>query len=219
MPVMAFCSSFLYETRAPAGGHHLLHWSHPVGRNALDEVGGSARTDRDIGNWYEVQLLNEFTDLKKRKRFEKMKKFCGTRGALYLRRNDLSAYGFFKELARKLLLSVMSAIVLGVGFGLFLLVGIWLGALLACFVSAHTQNNFGIQAVCIAAILTLVLIFIPRESERPIEDISKIYDSLFLWRISLVLLLGLSAAGGGVFFLLDHLMEPRVAKPIKRWTL
>lgn len=108
---------------------------------------------------------------------------------------------------------------LGVGFGLFLLVGIWLGALLACFVSAHTQKNLGIHAVFIAAILTLILLFIPRESERPSEDINKVYDSLFLWRISLVLLLGISAVGGGILFLLNHLMEARVAKPIKRWTL
>lgn len=113
----------------------------------------------------------------------------------------------------------MTTLVLGVGFGLFILVGIWLGALLACFVSVHTQKNLGIHAVCIAAILTVVLIFIPRESERPIEDITKVYDSLFLWRIALALLLGLSAVGGGVFYFLDHLMEARVAKPIKKWTL
>lgn len=113
----------------------------------------------------------------------------------------------------------MTSLVLGVGFGLFLLVGIWLGALLACFVSAHTQKNLGVHAVCLAAILTLILIFIPRESGKPSEDVNKVYDTLFLWRIALVLLLGISAAGGGIFFLVNHLMEARVARPIKRWTL
>lgn len=68
----------------------------------------------------------------------------------------------------------MTSIVLGVGFGLFLLVGIWLGALLACFVSAHTQKNLGVHAVYLAAVLTVILIFIPRESEKPSEDVNKV---------------------------------------------
>ncbi|PSN41697.1 hypothetical protein C0J52_20746 [Blattella germanica] len=156
----------------------------------------------------------------------------------YMSRSNflVSPYGYIKKISskervRKLSLltgqqhgprykqTVMGTTILGVGVGLFIIIAIWTIAILLCIISHRTKKNIGSVTVAIAVLITLALIFIPRESEIPKKVVYKVYDKLFVWRISLVILLGLSSIGGLLVFIVSHLMEPRHAQAIKQWKL
>lgn len=113
----------------------------------------------------------------------------------------------------------MTVRVLGVGIGLFAVIAIWVFAVVSCIISHRTHKNFGTVVVAVAALVTLILILIPRDSDIPKKAVFKLYDQLFMWRTSLVILLGLSAMTGLVFFVITHLMQARHTQPVKRWTL
>jgi len=113
----------------------------------------------------------------------------------------------------------MTVRVLGVGIGLFVVIAIWIFAVVSCIISHRTHKNFGTVVVAVATLVTLILVLIPRDTEVPKKAVFKLYDQLFVWRTSLVILLGLSAVTGFVFFVITHLMQARHTQPVKRWPL
>jgi hypothetical protein len=78
----------------------------------------------------------------------------------------------------------MSALVFGVGVGLFLLIALWVSAFLLCVVSLRANKNAGILAVLSAALLTSFLLVLPIDS--PVQP-----DAAPSWtpKVSLCLLL------------------------------
>lgn len=113
----------------------------------------------------------------------------------------------------------MTTTILGVGVGLFIILSCWVVALVLCFISHRTKKNIGSAAIAVAALITIILIVIPKESEIPRKTVFKLYDKLFVWRTCLVILLGLSSVAGLFIFIVTHLMEPRHAQPVKQWKL
>jgi hypothetical protein len=62
----------------------------------------------------------------------------------------------------------MSALVFGVGVGLFLLIGLWVSALLLCVVSLRANKNAGFLAIVSAVLLTSLLLSLPIDT---LEDL------------------------------------------------
>ncbi|CAB3388623.1 Hypothetical predicted protein [Cloeon dipterum] len=107
----------------------------------------------------------------------------------------------------------MSALVFGVGVGLFVLIALWVSAFLLCIVSLRAQRNAGFVAILAAVLLTTVLLVLPIDSPEDTETkpswSPKVYDHFFIWRILLLVFLLLSVVGGCVNFVYSHLMEPQ----------
>lgn len=110
----------------------------------------------------------------------------------------------------------MTVRVLGVGIGLFAILAIWTVAIISCIIFHRTHKKFGTGVVAVASVVTVILILIPRDSELPKKPVFKLYDELFLWRTSLVILLGLSAIIGLLIFVVMHLMEPQHAQAVRQ---
>ncbi|XP_023218059.1 transmembrane protein 218-like [Centruroides sculpturatus] len=115
------------------------------------------------------------------------------------------------------------ALILGIGIGLFILILMWTLTIASCIIVAKTKG-FGYiatSAFVASSFVTTLLIWIPREPPTydSRSDI-RIYDSLFIWRIILIIIMTLSC----VFAfsnVLSYLMEPIFAKRIKgsdKWT-
>lgn len=114
--------------------------------------------------------------------------------------------------------------ILGIGIGLFILILIWTLTIGSCIIVSKTKGFSYIASSSFVAscFITVLLIWIPREppSYDPKSDI-RIYDSLFIWRIILIIIMTLSClfAFSNV---LSHWMEPIFAKRIKgsdKWTM
>lgn len=73
----------------------------------------------------------------------------------------------------------MTVRVLGVGIGLFVVIAIWIFAVVSCIISHRTRNNFGTVAVAVATLVTLILILIPRDTEVPKKAVFKASTSNF----------------------------------------
>ena len=73
----------------------------------------------------------------------------------------------------------MTTTVLGVGVGLFIILSCWAVALLLCFISHRTKKNTGSAAIATAALITIILIVIPRESEIPRKVVFKVSSIAF----------------------------------------
>ncbi|XP_012339866.1 transmembrane protein 218-like [Apis florea] len=90
----------------------------------------------------------------------------------------------------------MTNLIFGVGIGLFLILVLWALALLIFIISLRIEKKIGIFAILIVSICTIILITLPRASEKPIINNKKIYDHLFIWRILLLILLIISSIIG-----------------------
>lgn len=111
----------------------------------------------------------------------------------------------------------MSALIFGVGVGLFIIIALWAIALLLCLVSLRSQKNIGLLGILAASFFTGFLLLLPIDSPSDsIESsrIPKIHDYYFIWRILLIIFLTLSAICGSIIFVYSHIMEPKIAKPI-----
>jgi hypothetical protein len=73
----------------------------------------------------------------------------------------------------------MTVRVLGVGIGLFAVIAIWVFAVVSCIISHRTHKNFGTVVVAVAALVTLILILIPRDSDIPKKAVFKASTSNF----------------------------------------
>ena len=92
--------------------------------------------------------------------------------------------------------SGMTNVVFGVGIGLLLILILWALALFIFIVSLRVEKKIGAIAIFIVSICTVILIALPRASERPTSVENKIYDHLFIWRILLLTLLIVSSIIG-----------------------
>ncbi|KAF4529065.1 hypothetical protein B566_EDAN006087 [Ephemera danica] len=89
----------------------------------------------------------------------------------------------------------MSALIFGVGVGLFIIIALWAIALLLCLVSLRSQKNIGLLGILAASFFTGFLLLLPIDSPSdPIESsrIPKIHDYYFIWRVLLIIFLALS---------------------------
>lgn len=76
----------------------------------------------------------------------------------------------------------------------------------------------GPMVVFLTIVLTLALIFIPREdvdAEKKTDD--KIYDQTFIWRMCLLVLMSVAFIVALVMFTVNHLTEPIIAKTSRRY--
>ncbi|XP_077985733.1 transmembrane protein 218-like isoform X2 [Glandiceps talaboti] len=125
------------------------------------------------------------------------------------------------------------ATVLGVGVGIFILAFIWTLTFALCLFFSRSQGglklsdivyltpeclwNAGIGIFFLSLIITLILIFFPREDpSAPVVEDYTIYDNTIIGRTVLVSFMGLFVLVGVVFVFLFHWMDPMLAKPIKK---
>jgi hypothetical protein len=78
----------------------------------------------------------------------------------------------------------MTVRVLGVGIGLFVVIAIWIFAVVSCIISHRTHKNFGTVVVAVATLVTLILVLIPRDTEIPKKDVFKASTSNFFTVVS-----------------------------------
>lgn len=113
----------------------------------------------------------------------------------------------------------MANTVLEVGTGVFVIVAVWIVALVfgILLLRASGSAKLGVLPVFLLALtITLVLVFFPRSPETPLpfKDV-EIVDTLFIGRY--VLLAVVSTIFLVAFFVLlpFHFLEPVYAKPLK----
>ncbi|XP_033306034.1 transmembrane protein 218-like [Bombus vosnesenskii] len=93
----------------------------------------------------------------------------------------------------------MTNLIFGVGIGLFLILILWALALLVFIISLKIEKKIGTLAIFIVSICTIVLLILPRASEKSntsdkkIHNLLQIYDHLYIWRILLLILLVISS--------------------------
>lgn len=102
--------------------------------------------------------------------------------------------------------------VLGVGIGVFLLILLWTAILLVCLLFCRTRTTTTVICVTLALLITGLLAVIPKTRTELTE--SKVVDRLFIWRMSLVVILGVSFLGS-LALLVTHWMEPIYATPLR----
>lgn len=87
----------------------------------------------------------------------------------------------------------MTNLIFGVGIGLFVILILWALALFVFVFFLLVEKKIGIIAILVVSVCTIVLIALPRASEKPASNEKKIYDHLFIWRILLLVLLIVSS--------------------------
>nr|XP_012134531.1 PREDICTED: uncharacterized protein LOC105661766 isoform X2 [Megachile rotundata] len=111
----------------------------------------------------------------------------------------------------------MSNLVFGVGIGLFVILILWAIALLIFVISLRVEKKIGIIAILIVGVCTIILIALPKTSEKSNTTGKKIYDHLFIWRIILLVLLSISSVIGLVGYFKFTLTEPIRPVRISNW--
>ncbi|XP_043846507.1 transmembrane protein 218 isoform X1 [Dromiciops gliroides] len=115
----------------------------------------------------------------------------------------------------------MSAIVLGVGAGVFILALLWVLVFLVCVLLSRVSGpaRFSIIFVFFAAlIITAVLLFFPRATEVTIQEVEiKIIDKFFIGRYVLLAILSIFFFGSLFLVLIHHVLEPIYAKPLRSY--
>lgn len=124
-----------------------------------------------------------------------------------------------------------------IGIGLFILILVWILALLIFVFAVRNQSNFGWFAVGTALLFTIIIIFIPVEKQEQItqeaydSSVSEIEntcskflhdifcfqekDYAFIYRTSVFSFLLLSVLLGSLAFFVLHCIEPVRSKSIK----
>lgn len=113
----------------------------------------------------------------------------------------------------------MANTVLGVGTGVFVIVAVWIVALVfgILLLRASGSAKLGVLPVFLLALtITLVLVFFPRSPETPLpfKDI-EIVDTLFIGRYVLLAVVSTSFLVAFFVLLPFHFLEPVYAKPLK----
>ncbi|XP_041373164.1 transmembrane protein 218-like [Gigantopelta aegis] len=110
--------------------------------------------------------------------------------------------------------------VFGVGVGIFVLGFLWVLSLFICIVLSRAESGLaklGPVAILGAILLTVILVFIPREPEFPtVEEIITKYDYTIIYRSSLLATLAIFLVVGLLTFVLRVVNAPVYAKPIRR---
>ncbi|CAL7940580.1 unnamed protein product [Xylocopa violacea] len=105
----------------------------------------------------------------------------------------------------------MTNLIFGLGIGLFLILILWALALLIFVISLRIEKKIGAIAIFIVSVCTVVLVALPRASEKHNTTDQKIYDHLFIWRILLLVLLIISSLiglAGYVKFAMTESIQP-----------
>ncbi|XP_051160068.1 transmembrane protein 218 isoform X2 [Leptopilina boulardi] len=111
----------------------------------------------------------------------------------------------------------MTTFVLGVGVGLFVITCLWFFSALIFLISLRINKKVGFAVIIIAAIITVILISVPRASESPKLFEDKPYDHLFIWRLILLILIAASSIVGLVGYIKFELMEPIRPVRVTSW--
>ncbi|XP_075046475.1 transmembrane protein 218 isoform X2 [Mixophyes fleayi] len=113
----------------------------------------------------------------------------------------------------------MAITVLGVGPGVCLIAVIWVVTLVLCILmyraSAAARLASGVL-VFMAAIITIIMVYFPRESRTPspIKEV-QIVDTFFIGRYVLMSVASLIFLCGVFLVLVYHILEPVYARPLR----
>nr|XP_033773380.1 transmembrane protein 218 [Geotrypetes seraphini]XP_033773382.1 transmembrane protein 218 [Geotrypetes seraphini]XP_033773383.1 transmembrane protein 218 [Geotrypetes seraphini]XP_033773384.1 transmembrane protein 218 [Geotrypetes seraphini] len=112
----------------------------------------------------------------------------------------------------------MAGMVLGVGSGVFILALLWVLALFLCLFLSRASGFARVSIILIfilALIVTLILLFLPRDTQTPapVKEI-QIVDTFFIGRYFLVSVLSVIFLGSLFLLLIYHIMEPISTKPL-----
>ncbi|XP_011862326.1 PREDICTED: uncharacterized protein LOC105558960 isoform X2 [Vollenhovia emeryi] len=113
----------------------------------------------------------------------------------------------------------MTTLVFGVGVGLFIILSLWVLAALIFLLSLRLERKVGVIAILLVSALTIILISVPRASEKPVPTSSKVYDRLFIGRVILLILLFVSAIVSLVGYVKFGLAEAVRPVRISGWVL
>ncbi|XP_014487260.1 PREDICTED: uncharacterized protein LOC106751031 [Dinoponera quadriceps] len=111
----------------------------------------------------------------------------------------------------------MTTLIFGVGIGLFIILGLWVLAALIFLISLRIEKKVGAIAILLVSVLTIILISVPRASEKPAATENKVYDRLFVWRIILLILLLISSIIGLTGYIKFGLVETVRPVRISNW--
>ncbi|XP_071551732.1 transmembrane protein 218-like [Panulirus ornatus] len=107
-------------------------------------------------------------------------------------------------------------LVLGVGVGVVVLVVVWVASVVAIVACGRSRAVAAVGVTLGSAVLSLILLLLPQHSapHQPVAE-EVVIDHLFIPRVVIVLVLGLSAlAGFGA--IIGHWAEPIRARPLKK---
>lgn len=76
----------------------------------------------------------------------------------------------------------MTTLILGVGVGLFIILSLWVLAALIFVISLRVERKVGAIAILLVSALTIILISVPRASEKPAPADSKVGNGGILSR-------------------------------------
>lgn len=111
----------------------------------------------------------------------------------------------------------MTTLILGIGVGLFIILSLWVVAALIFVISLRVEKKVGAIAILLVSAFTIILINVPRASEKPVPTESKVYDRLFIWRITLLVLLLISSAISLIGYIKFGLAETVRPVRISNW--
>jgi hypothetical protein len=73
----------------------------------------------------------------------------------------------------------MTSHIFGVGLGLFVIITLWISAGLIFLISLRIEKRIGAVALAIAAIVTVILISVPRAQQHPTAHENKVNLKIF----------------------------------------
>ncbi|XP_031849782.2 uncharacterized protein LOC116434952 isoform X2 [Nomia melanderi] len=111
----------------------------------------------------------------------------------------------------------MTNLVFGIGVGLFLILSLWALALFVFIITLRVEKKIGAIAILIVSICTIILIALPRATEKSISAEKKTYDHLFVWRILLLVLLIISSIIGLIGYIKFAITESVKPLRITNW--
>ncbi|XP_037516006.2 transmembrane protein 218-like [Rhipicephalus sanguineus] len=103
-----------------------------------------------------------------------------------------------------------------VGIGVFILAVLWTTCCLLCIFLSKTQGiSRAVGVFAVALLATVLLLVLPQgEGQKPKD--SDITDSLFIWRITLTVLLGVCALASPMIMIKVHWSVPVQARSLNR---
>ncbi|XP_042224447.1 transmembrane protein 218-like isoform X2 [Homarus americanus] len=106
--------------------------------------------------------------------------------------------------------------VLGLGVGVVVLVVVWVAAAVAIIACGRSRTVAAVGVTVAAAVFSLILLLLPQHPtpHQPITE-EVVIDHLFIPRVVIVLILGLSALAAFGSIIGDW-TEPILAKPLKK---
>ncbi|XP_014225552.1 uncharacterized protein LOC106651534 [Trichogramma pretiosum] len=111
----------------------------------------------------------------------------------------------------------MTSHIFGVGLGLFVILTLWISAGLIFLISLRIEKRIGAVALAVAAIITIILVSVPRAPQHPVSQENKPYDHFFIWRMILLILLVASSVIGFIGYIKFELMDIARPQRVRNW--